>query len=74
MSDLSIVSLGEKFRKLRTERNLDQYEMAQVLGVAQSTYCDWEKGKMRPRRERLPSIAKAFNVPVAKLRAWWMAS
>lgn len=35
----------DRIKRLRLARNLSTYEMARLIGVAQSTYSDWENGR-----------------------------
>jgi transcriptional regulator with XRE-family HTH domain len=67
------VSLGEKLKARREELGLDQLDVAQMLDVAQSSVCDWEKDRMRPQRRRLPMLAKVLRVKPARITEWWLA-
>jgi transcriptional regulator with XRE-family HTH domain len=67
------MGFGEHVRARRLELGLDQLDLAQKLAVAQSSVCDWENGKMRPHRSRLPQLAKALRVPAKKVTSWWLA-
>lgn len=61
------MALGPRIRKRREELELQQGELADRLGVAQSTVADWENEKMNPRLDRLAAIAKALKCDVAEL-------
>lgn len=61
------VALAANIKVLRERRKLKQRDCAKKMGVAQSTWCDWESGKMAPRYGRLPGIAKLLGVAVARL-------
>lgn len=67
------MGLPERIKTRRLELGLDQLDLAQKLGIRQSSICDWEKGKTRPRRQRLPELAKALRVATRTLTQWWMA-
>jgi transcriptional regulator with XRE-family HTH domain len=38
-------TLGARLRRLRTDRNLSAADMARLIGVAPTTYREWEKGR-----------------------------
>ena len=44
-----------------------QKEIAQELGVGQSTFCDWVKGKIFPRIDKLKALADYFDVKMSDL-------
>ena len=52
----------EHLRALREDRDLSQREMAEVLRVHQTTYSDYEKGKVRIPVECLIQLAKFYDV------------
>lgn len=51
-----------KIRELRKEKGLTMKELADNVGVAESTVCLWENGKRLPDIERLKQVAQFFNV------------
>ena len=53
-----------RLKEIRKERNLTQQEAAKLIGVAQSTYSQYENGKRQPDNAMLSKIADAFNVSV----------
>ncbi|WP_035455743.1 DUF2325 domain-containing protein, partial [Agrilactobacillus composti] len=53
----------------RTAKGVPKTQTAKDLGVAYSTYFDWESGKRTPRNDKLFILAKYFNIPLAELRA-----
>ena len=52
--------LPERLKTLRLEAKLTQKEISNELKISQSTYSDWEKGKMKPKN--IQQIADFFNV------------
>lgn len=54
-------------KSLRIKQNITQVELANVLGIKQSTLSDWENHKIAPKAERLPDIAKALNCTIDEL-------
>lgn len=51
-----------KLRSLRDFRKLSTRTAAELIGVSQSTYMDWERGRSFPSLRLLASIAQAFEV------------
>lgn len=52
----------ERIRALREDKDLTQYQIAQLLHVGQKTYSDYELGKTRIPVERLMILAKYYGV------------
>lgn len=53
-----------RLKELREKKGLSQYQLAPMLGVAQSTVGSWEAGKREPNFETIQRIANFFNVSV----------
>lgn len=49
-------------KELRKKNNIQQKELALIIGVAQPTVSEWETGKKDPSGERLKKLAEFFNV------------
>lgn len=47
---------AKRLRKIMDERNLDQYHLAHMIGVSQSTMSLWLNGKRNPRRTALKML------------------
>lgn len=54
-------------RKLRTERNITQKQLAYQLGVSEATVCKYENNTSIPPFETLRSIASIFDVSMDTL-------
>ena len=52
----------ERVRELRNDHELNQTQVAKAIHVAQTTYSDYEKGKVRIPVECLIQLAKFYNV------------
>ena len=52
----------ERIRALREDNDYNQTEVAKVTHVAQTTYSDYEKGKVRIPLEYVIDLAKFYNV------------
>ena len=44
-----------------------QAEMAQLIGVDQTTVCGWEAGRWTPNVRVLPKVAEAYGVTVDEI-------
>lgn len=53
---------GEKLKELRTEKNLKQEELGEILGVSKATISSWEMNRTQPPFETIEEIIKYFNV------------
>lgn len=52
----------ERIRALREDSDLNQTTVAKAIHVAQTTYSDYEKGKVRIPLECLIELARFYNV------------
>ena len=64
---MEVYDRGELIRKLRTERNFTQKQLADKLGVSEATVCKYENNTSIPPFETLRSIASIFNVSMDTL-------
>ena len=53
---------GERIKALREDKDLNQSQIAELLHVAQTTYSDYEKGKVRIPVECLIKLARYYDV------------
>ena len=61
------MTFGEKLKKLRTDKNLTQEELAEILYVSRTAVSKWESGRGFPNIESLKAISKCFTVTVDDL-------
>lgn len=54
----------ERIKALREDKDLNQTTVAKAIHVAQTTYSDYEKGKVRIPIESLIELAKYYNVDI----------
>ena len=54
-------------RKLRREKGLSQFELAELLGINQSAVAQWETGKTAPNFKRLKKLAEILDCSVDDL-------
>src|SRR6187431_1232921 len=59
------MNIGEKIKQLRTDKNLTQPQLAQVIGIEQSYLSKLENDKSIPSADIFQAILKAFGVDVA---------
>ncbi len=58
------MAFAERLKELRKQAHLTQVELAKRLGIGQSSYADWERGKKNPTQENLIKLAQILNVSV----------
>lgn len=56
------MTFGKLLKKLRMEKSLNQLDTAKLLGIAQSTYANYEIDNREPDFNTLLNIANFFNV------------
>ena len=56
------MNYAERIRALREDNDLNQTQVSRIIHVAQTTYSDYEKGKVRIPIECLIELAKFYNV------------
>lgn len=59
--------IGNRIRKYRENRGLNQKELAQLIGVSNSRVSNWEQGINRPDADILVDICKSLNVSPSEL-------
>ena len=70
------MTLGNKIKILRNERNLTQKDLAKASGLAEITVRKYEADEFKPKIEQLVKLAKALDVPVDELneRNFWIGA
>ena len=58
---------NENLRRARLEKKLTQQQVADLLGVAKSTYCQYETGASEPNILRLKKLAKILGINIDTL-------
>jgi transcriptional regulator with XRE-family HTH domain len=53
-----------KLRKLRDGKRFSQQDVADKIGVSQSTYCEWEKKDSNVKLEQIIKLSEAFESEV----------
>ncbi len=63
----------ERIKQLREEEQIPQRKMAAALDIDTATYCKYEKGERRPKREQVVIIAKLLQTDEKELLSFWLA-
>jgi len=63
------MTLGEQFKKLRSEKGFSQPELAEIAGIEQSYLSKLENDKSLPSNEVFRKILCAFDISIAQLLA-----
>ena len=61
------VNLTVNIKKAREKVGLTQQELANELGVVQSTVAMWETQSSLPRADKLPALAKVLGCTIDEL-------
>ncbi len=61
------MSLGENINRLRTERGMNQEELAEALAVSRQSISKWETDASVPELEKLVKLARLFGVTLDEL-------
>ena len=61
---IAVADFENRLKSLRNENSLNQSEVAEELGIARTTYANYEQGKRFPGKENLIAIAEYFGVSI----------
>ena len=61
------MSLGERIYKLRTEKNLSQGDLAELLEVSRQSISKWENNNAVPDLEKIIKMSDIFEVSLDEL-------
>ena len=71
------MSIGENIKKLRKNIGLSQVQLAEKLDTTQKVITDYETGRSKPPRKRLPKIANFFGITIESVNSFlfstWIA-
>ncbi len=56
-----------KYAKLRDEKGVTDYRVAQDTGIATATLSEWKAGTYKPKIDKLLTLAKYFGVSIEEL-------
>jgi len=63
----------ERIKQLREDQKIPQRKMAAALDIDTATYCKYEKGERRPKREKVTIIAELLQTDEKELLSLWLA-
>ncbi len=61
------MSIANQLKQLREAKGLSQREVAKKIGVANTSYFAWERGKTKPKKDNLLKLSDVFGIPYEKL-------
>jgi DNA-binding XRE family transcriptional regulator len=56
------VTIGDVIRKLRIERGMFQRELAEAMGVDETSIYNWENSRTRPKEEHIQKLEAYFSI------------
>ena len=59
-----MINFSQKLKELRTEKELTQKQLAEILKTTDDSIYSWERGRSQPSLEMLRNIADYFGVTV----------
>lgn len=59
--------MGERIKKLRSERGLSQEQLAELLGVSRQAVSKWERVEASPDTDNLIALAELYGVSLDEL-------
>ena len=54
-------------KERRKNKGLTQYDASKIVGVARTTYADYENGKIQPPIDKIRKISEWLDLPLEKL-------
>ena len=54
-------------KECRKKKGLTQYDASKIIGVARTTYADYENGKIQPPIDKIRKICDWLDMPLEKL-------
>ena len=54
-------------KECRKNKGLTQYDASKIIGVARTTYADYENGKIQPPIDKIRKICDWLDMPLEKL-------
>jgi transcriptional regulator with XRE-family HTH domain len=61
------MTLGEKIYKLRTERNLSQGDLSEILEVSRQSVSKWENDAATPDLDKIIKLSEVFGITIDEL-------
>lgn len=67
INDKTISTIGKNIHKFRKQKGLTQSELAEILGVKNTTVSNWETGDNNPPADLLGNICDALGISATEL-------
>ena len=64
---VSTTAFSQKLKELRQEREYSQKQVADKLGIAVSTYANWEQGRREPKICDIYNLLTVFEIEANEL-------
>lgn len=61
------IKQGEYLRKLRIEREFNQEQLAEAMGLSRQSISKWEQGVSTPDIDNFMKLAEFYSVPIESL-------
>ena len=61
------MSLGERIYRLRTEKNLSQGDLAELLEVSRQSISKWENNSAVPDLDKIIKLCEIFEITIDEL-------
>ena len=58
---------GEKLRTFIAEKNLEQYQLAEIAGISNGAMSKWVNGQSNPKLFNILNICKFFNITMEEM-------
>ena len=64
------MTIGEKIKELRIERNMSQMQLSKAIGVSQKAIDYWERGVNEPKASYIMALVHHFDITFDEFFAW----
>lgn len=61
------MTISENIKRLRTEKNMSQEQLAEILSVSRQSVSKWETAKANPDMDKMIQMANLFGVSLMEL-------
>ena len=62
------MTIGDKIRKIRIEKNMSQKKLANLTGISQTYISKIEENKRQPTFSKMVKIANALGIPIEQFK------
>ncbi len=62
MKEINMVDIGKRIKELRVAQHIKQADLANAIGVATNTVCQYEKGTSKLSIDVLINLAEFFDI------------